>query len=125
VKGRSQPRLACEINEKFFCPKGLFFFKHLKGPWQELLSKRSGMPFFFNPKTGESVPIPPQEALASYSDCLKSRMVWNWDEHDLDFQSELVRPLKDNRSETGRNKIGKSGLSKETLMEHIKEKLTS
>ena len=31
VKGRRLPRLACEVDDRFFCPRGLFFFRHLKG----------------------------------------------------------------------------------------------
>ncbi|XP_062521278.1 cap-specific mRNA (nucleoside-2'-O-)-methyltransferase 1-like [Corticium candelabrum] len=122
VKNRTNPCLAYTVDDRFFCPKGLFFFKHLSGSWSEQLSRTSGRPYFFNCEQKVSLPEPPPaEALASYRECLMSRITWTWDEHNFNLHSDLVKSSNTSKSATKPDSINMSQISKEALMEHIRQ----
>ncbi|XP_065834532.1 cap-specific mRNA (nucleoside-2'-O-)-methyltransferase 1-like [Oscarella lobularis] len=123
-KGRRERRLAYNVSQgRFLSPSGILFFRHLKEPWSQGVSKSTGRPYFYNPvKQSDSVSFPPPEALGSYNDCLKSRLLWQWGEHDISFQYSLVHPNdnEDEEEEEGEEESKPSQLTRTSILNYIK-----
>ena len=56
------------------------------------------------------------------SDCLKSRLLWQWGEHDISFQYSLVHPNdnEDEEEEEGEEESKPSQLTRTSILNYIK-----
>ncbi|XP_046632106.1 cap-specific mRNA (nucleoside-2'-O-)-methyltransferase 1-like isoform X1 [Daphnia pulicaria] len=65
-------------DQRAFLPSGLMLYKATKSPWMLALSKSSGRKYWFHVMSRTSVYDCPQDSVANYFDCHKSRIAWWW-----------------------------------------------
>lgn len=98
--------------ETYVQPKGIILFKTLKDPWHLHHIKSSRRFYFYNKDTRQSVFETPQGSVASYSDFLKSRMLWLWSNHQF---PEILGLTEAQTSAT------QGSISRQLLVDHVQK----
>ncbi|XP_065052050.1 cap-specific mRNA (nucleoside-2'-O-)-methyltransferase 1-like [Rhopilema esculentum] len=106
MKSRGVQKLCYDvIDDKYFVPTGLHFFKCVKDPWSLNHSKSQRRLYFFNRRTGSSIfESPGYDSVADYQYCLQNRLYWHWQDEE-----NVYTPGQESIS-----------LGKETLLDFIK-----
>jgi cap1 methyltransferase len=108
------PELGGGDQSRYIVPTGLLVIRIVNDPWMMAISKSQNRKYYYHTITHKAIYETPKDSVASYLQCLKSRLFWQWDDNVV---------LCDGQTASLSAAASKDALSKDTLIRFIHEKL--